>query len=179
MSKKRLYIAYGSNLNLPQMAARCPTAKPVGTAELKDFELLFRGARHGGVATVEPKTGSAVPILVWSIKPKDEAALDRYEGFPNLYGKQMMEIDLDGKPVSAMVYVMTPGYDAAFPSKYYLNVIAEGYRTADFDTAVLDAAVERTEEIMAEEMEQLAADLEERGKDMEQGTLPGFGLRWW
>ena len=40
--KQRLYIAYGSNLNLEQMAFRCPTAKVVGKSELKDYELLFR-----------------------------------------------------------------------------------------------------------------------------------------
>lgn len=43
MSKKpTLYVAYGSNMNLPQMALRCPTAEVVATSELKDFELLFR-----------------------------------------------------------------------------------------------------------------------------------------
>ena len=45
--KQRLYIAYGSNLNLEQMAFRCPTAKVVGKSELKDYELLFRGGRRG------------------------------------------------------------------------------------------------------------------------------------
>ncbi len=49
-TQERLYIAYGSNLNLPQMGRRCPTAKVVGTSEIKNYELLFRG-----VATVEPK----------------------------------------------------------------------------------------------------------------------------
>jgi cation transport regulator ChaC len=173
MSKKRLYIAYGSNLNLPQMALRCPTAKPVGTAVIKDYELLFRGWRRGGVATVEPREGSAVPVLVWDIKPKDEVALDHYEGYPNFYGKRMMEVELDGKPVSAMVYVMTPGHDAGYPSDYYLNVIAEGYKTAGFDLGVLDDAVERTEEIMAAEMEKLAAELEQ---DDGQCTL--FDMKW-
>ena len=47
--KQRLYIAYGSNLNLEQMAFRCPTAKVVGKSELKDYELLFRGGRRGAV----------------------------------------------------------------------------------------------------------------------------------
>ena len=55
MQKNRLYIAYGSNLNLPQMAHRCPTAKVVGASEDKGYELLFRGGRHGAVATIEPK----------------------------------------------------------------------------------------------------------------------------
>ena len=175
MSKKRLYIAYGSNLNLPQMALRCPTARPAGTAMLKNHELLFRGGRRGGVATVEPRDGSAVPVLLWSVKPKDEIALDRYEGYPNLYGKRMMEVELNGRAVSAMVYVMTPGHDAGYPSQYYLNVIAEGYKTAGFDLGILDAAVERTDEIMAEEMERLAAEF---GRELEYGQGCLFDMKW-
>ena len=45
----RRYIAYGSNLNRAQMALRCPDAKVVGTGEIKDYELLFRGNRNGAV----------------------------------------------------------------------------------------------------------------------------------
>ena len=48
---KKLYIAYGSNLNIKQMANRCPTAKVVGASMLKDWRLLFRGAHAGAVAT--------------------------------------------------------------------------------------------------------------------------------
>ena len=44
----RRYIAYGSNLNRGQMALRCPDAKVVGTGEIKDYELLFRGNSYGG-----------------------------------------------------------------------------------------------------------------------------------
>ena len=58
-TKNTLYIAYGSNLNLPQMAFRCPTAKVVGASEIKGYELLFRGGRKGAVATVEPLEGSS------------------------------------------------------------------------------------------------------------------------
>ena len=32
---QRLYLAYGSNLNLAQMQYRCPGAKVAGTAELQ------------------------------------------------------------------------------------------------------------------------------------------------
>ena len=47
----RRYIAYGSNLNRAQMALRCPDAKVVGTGEIKDYELLFRGAEKRGECT--------------------------------------------------------------------------------------------------------------------------------
>ncbi len=144
MQKNRLYIAYGSNLNLPQMAHRCPTAKVVGTSEIKDYELVFRGGRRGAVATIEPLEGSAVPVLLWKIKPQDEEALNRYEGYPRFYRQEMMEVELDGKPVNAMVYVMNDGHEYGAPSDFYLNTIAEGYDSAGFDTEFLDDAVEKS-----------------------------------
>ncbi len=61
-STHKLYIAYGSNLNLSQMKHRCPTARVIGTSELKDYELVFRGSGHNAVATVEPCKGSTVPV---------------------------------------------------------------------------------------------------------------------
>ena len=49
----------------------------------------------------------------------------------------MIEVEMDGKTISAMVYVMTPGHSFGIPSDHYANVIWEGYETAGFDTQVL------------------------------------------
>lgn len=76
----KLYVAYGSNLNLAQMARRCPDAKVVGIGTLKNYQLTFRG-----VATIEPVDGAETPVGVWEITPRDELALDRYEGYPSYY----------------------------------------------------------------------------------------------
>jgi len=147
MNKKyKLYIAYGSNMNLGQMANRCPSAKVAGTSELKGFRLLFRGSRSGAVATVEPHTGGNVPVLAWWITAEDEAALDRYEGYPSLYRKEKVKIELDGKTAIAMIYIMntkTPtGHYLPLgqPSAYYYSVILEGYRDAGFDINILRKA---------------------------------------
>lgn len=67
MNKEKIYIAYGSNLNLPQMAYRCPTAKVLGKSEIKDYELLFRGSKTDSYATIEPCEGKNVPVLLWSV----------------------------------------------------------------------------------------------------------------
>lgn len=141
--KPTLYIAYGSNLNLPQMAHRCPTAEVVGASHLKDYELLFRGSRGSAVATVEPKEGSTVPVLLWRIQERDEVSLDLYEGYPRLYDKQMMDVELDGKTVSAMAYIMSPGHEFGIPSDYYVDTIWQGYASAGFDTQILEDAVEK------------------------------------
>lgn len=145
-STKKLYIAYGSNLNLPQMADRCPTAKVAGASELRGYRLLFRGANGGAVATMEPCPTRSVPVLVWEITPADEAALDRYEGYPFLYRKETLKINLGGKNVKAMVYIMNTGDPGngyrplSSPGVYYYNIIREGYMSAGFDINILRKA---------------------------------------
>ena len=136
------YIAYGSNMNLEQMERRCPGARVAGKGWLKDHRLFFAGRSEAAVASIEPADGHAVPVVLWEITPEDEQALDGYEGYPWFYGKQDLTVDVAGEPVSAMVYVMGPGFAYGAPSKPYLDCIREGYASAGFDTAVLDEAVE-------------------------------------
>lgn len=149
------------------MKQRCPTAKVVGTAEIEDYELLFRGSKTGAYATIEPCVGSRVPVMIWSVKPKDEMALDRYEGYPRFYDKEAMALEVDGKIVSAFVYVMTEGLRLGIPSDSYMKTIEEGYETAGFDTDVLETALLRTKEKMESEQQ----------NNFEQETM--FGLGWW
>lgn len=137
---RRLYIAYGSNLNIEQMGHRCPYAVPLGTAMLENYRLMFRGGNNA-VATVEPLEGCVVPVLLWEITPRCEEALDRYEGWPRLYRKEDVTVTFGGKPVAAMVYIMNEVYPYGQPGDYYLDVIKDGYATAGFDTAVLNAAI--------------------------------------
>ena len=87
---KKYYLAYGSNLNIEQMRYRCPTAKVVGTAIIKDYELLFKGSKTGAYLTIEKCEGEYVPVGVWEVTPQDELSLDRYEGYPNFYYKTEM-----------------------------------------------------------------------------------------
>ena len=137
---KKLYAAYGSNLNITQMTARCPAAQVVGTGEMKGWRLLFRGLHTGAVATVEPCKGGRVPVLVWELTAADEAVLDRYEGFPFIYRKETIKVKLNGKTISAMVYVMNEGRPLGQPSCYYYATILEGYKAAGFDLNILRRA---------------------------------------
>ena len=140
MSNNKIYLAYGSNLDLVQMAQRCPESDILGKTELQGFDLKFRGVDGYAVATVEPGEG-CVPALLWTISPDDEARLDHYEGAPHLYRKETMMVELDGKPTEAMVYIMNDGRDLGAPSQQYLAGIRNGYLDAGFDATVLNAAV--------------------------------------
>ena len=148
--KQKYYLAYGSNLNLEQMAQRCKNAKIAGTAELSGYRLLFRGRPHNAHATIERSEGGNVPVLLWKVSVRDEALLDRYEGYPYYYDKVQIPVELDGKTVSAMAYVMQPGFECNNPSSVYLHTVRDGYQAAGFDQAVLDQALEDTRQEMAE-----------------------------
>lgn len=146
-TKERLYIAYGSNLNLEQMRHRCPTAEVVGIAELKNWRLRFRGGAHSAVATIERERGFKVPVLIWRIQPEDEAALDRYEGCPFLYRKETLRLTVNGKRVYAMIYIMNEAHHPyGVPSAGYLDTIREGYQAAGFDKNILTEAVNSSKE---------------------------------
>lgn len=69
------------------------------------YKLTFRG-RYKGVANIEPCKGREVPIVLWEITEDCKVALDLYEGYPNLYIKEEVEVMVKGKPKTAMVYIM-------------------------------------------------------------------------
>lgn len=148
----KYYISYGSNLNMRQMEMRCPDAVFVGTGELKNYELVFRGRRHSAVATVAPKNGSCVPVGLWKISDRDERMLDCYEGFPRLYIKKEFQISKGDVQKNAMLYVMNDGYEYGMPSSLYYEIIRQGYQDCHLDCFILDDAVEKMNDIV-EEME--------------------------
>ena len=151
MEKRKKYIAYGSNLNLEQMARRCPTAKVIGAGEIRDHELLFRGYRESAVATVEPKKGASVPVLIWEIGPEDERNLDIYEGHPRLYGKVNLEVQMENGSESIMTYTMNEGHEIGIPSVHYLETITTGYLEAGFDVNRLLESVSHCKELAERE----------------------------
>ena len=149
---KRYYIAYGSNLNIPQMRYRCPDARVIGTANLDGWELLFKGSKTGSYLTVEPKTGSTVPVAVWEVSEADEQNLDRYEGFPAFYYKKEMNLTIKGIKTGRLrkrrvfVYIMHEDRPIGKPSHYYLATCIDGYKSFGFDLNVLAEAYEKSKE---------------------------------
>ena len=142
--KKRLYIAYGSNLDRKQMAYRCPTAKPIAKSWLHDYQLVFQGSQVGAHANVIPEEGQAVPVAIWEITKADEMMLDRYEGVAGgYYTKEYFTIEVNGEMKEALIYIMTP-HDFGYPTDTYLQTIVNGYRDFNLDARILNEAVQYT-----------------------------------
>ena len=144
--EKRYYIAYGSNLNIRQMMLRCPTARVIGTSELKDYKLMFKGSKSGSYLTVEPMEGCTVPVAAWEVSALDEQALDRYEGYPDFYYKKELTLPITGiktgkvRTRKVFVYIMHEDRPLGIPNAFYMRTCAEGYRSFGFDiNYLLDA----------------------------------------
>ena len=146
MADKRYYIAYGSNLNVGQMRMRCPGARIIGTSVVEGYRLLFKGSKTGSYLTIEPQEGASVPVAAWAVTEEDEAALDRYEGFPSFYYKKEMELPIKGirtgkvRRRKVFVYIMHEDRPLGLPSEFYMETCMEGYRRFGFDEAFLEQA---------------------------------------
>ena len=146
MKKTKIYAAYGSNLNHVQMRGRCPEAKYLGSAMLKNQNLLFCGQPDHSFATIKTMAGKEVPIGLWEISARDEKSLDRYEGYPHFYHKTVLPVTLDGEEVHAMVYIMDLAMPAGLPSVMYYDIVEKGYRDCGLDTAYLKEALKTSME---------------------------------
>ena len=146
--KNRIYIAYGSNMDLGQMAFRCPTATLFGTGIIEGWRLMFKGSKTGAYATIEKEKGQKVPVLLWQITEDDENSLDHYEGFPTFYYKKTIKVvktDEHGIRcgiTQGMVYIMHENRKLGIPSSHYLETLDRAYLKFGFDKNILGDAYE-------------------------------------
>jgi len=123
------YFAYGSNLNQKQMKKRCPDSKPLFTAVLPNYKLVFIGWSRqwrGGVASIKPLRGDRVRGAIYDVTGACLQRLDRYEsGYSRI---NVTVIGEDDEPFEAITYVKTGQLEDATPSKEYLVIIQQGLR---------------------------------------------------
>ncbi len=130
-----LYAAYGSNLNRAQMAGRCPAAVFEGGVLVPGWRLAFNKW-----ALIEPDPAGVLPVGLWAVTPNCLAALDRFEGVPHAYVRDVLALP-DGR--NAVVYhdvAARPGP----PSHAYVERIRTGYRHFGFDPAGVLLALGRS-----------------------------------
>ena len=135
-----LYGAYGANLNKESMKIRCPDAKPMISFHLKGYRLVFNS-----VADIVKDPKGTVPIVLWKITKKCEKALDRFEGYPFLYNKIRVQLDIPGAKGKIMLYVMRRK-GIAIPPISYFKTIEEGYDDFGLDKTYLYSAKAKASE---------------------------------
>ena len=126
---KRLYFAYGSNMDPRQMRVRCPDAVMLGTATLAGHRFLINGR---GVATLERCSTARVMGVLWNLTEACELSLDHHEGLIwGFYQKLLMPVlpRERGAIAEAIVYI-DPVRERGFPREGYLEKVLLGARRA-------------------------------------------------
>lgn len=139
-----LYAAYGSNMNLEQMAYRCPFSRVVGKGIIENYKLKF--SYH---ADIVPADGECVPVVLWEVPEYDFHTLDCYEGVKGGYYKRVnLPVRINnGNIKDAIVYVMCGEHEFSMPSETYYLIIKQGYKDNKISQRYLyNAIIECAEE---------------------------------
>lgn len=122
-----LYFAYGSNMDLDAMKARCPASSVIGPARLARHRFVIN---QDGYATVVCDPKETVHGLLFELALSDVPALDRYEGLGRgLYAKAIQPVLTAEGPRKALVYIgrrALPG----LPKPGYLEVVLKAAEAA-------------------------------------------------
>lgn len=113
------YFAYGSNMHVADMAARCPGARAISTALMRDYAI---GVTRDGYVGIAPRRGRRVHGVVWQVTPRDLVALDRYErAGTRSYRPRTVPLIVAGRIVRALVYCAAVPMDRSRPRRDYLG----------------------------------------------------------
>lgn len=136
-SAPTLYFAYGSNLSLVQMRARCTTAIYVETAVLHDWTWIINSRGYANIIPSASDASQQVYGLVYALTPADEALLDGYESVPWAYTKEMVDVEVLNEDATGvqevrqvMVYVDRLRVTSDVPKEEYIGRMQRGCREA-------------------------------------------------
>ncbi|MFC1952395.1 gamma-glutamylcyclotransferase family protein [Chloroflexota bacterium] len=126
------YFAYGTYLNKKLMLEHCPDSKPLFTAHLPNYKLVFLGWSRewrGGLVSIRPFRGERVPGAIYEVSDRDLRRLDNFQGYPTNYTRlSVTAFDEGSEAIKAITYIKSGQAEETQPSKEYLAIIQQGYR---------------------------------------------------
>lgn len=89
-----LYFAYGSNMHLQQIAARCHDSTLFAKGILRDYRWQINS--RGGANVTEGNQEDFVEGIIFTVSPSDVQALRRYEGVEQqFYVERKLDIEVE------------------------------------------------------------------------------------
>jgi gamma-glutamylcyclotransferase (GGCT)/AIG2-like uncharacterized protein YtfP len=106
-----------------------PETRDKGT--LKNWKLKFNKKASAGdwsFANIEQSEGDIVEGLVFTIKESDLKLLDKFEGAPRHYRREILEIETDREAIKCITYIAQPEHimEGLLPVKEYMDFLIKG-----------------------------------------------------
>ena len=117
------------------MLSRCPDSWPIKKVMLKNYTLAFNE-----LADIIPKENGLVLGALYVVSKQEIEALDKLEGYPDLYDRQIVEVeDESGNKYDAVAYTMVEK-DFKLPPDHYYEILEKGYEDWDIPKIHLEHA---------------------------------------
>jgi len=123
-------FAYGSNMLAARLRERCPSARPIGVAELCGYELRWhkRSVDGSGKCDVVRRDGASVFGVLYEIPNTEKGDLDKAEGLGQGYDETEVTVGrVDGER-AAVAYVATDLDATLKPYSWYHAFVLVGAR---------------------------------------------------
>lgn len=121
-----LYFAYGSNLWLPRIIYRCPSARHLDTGVLAHWAPTYEKPSTDGSAklNITPREGGEVEGVIYVIEGDEGANLDAAE--PGYNPIRLEAMPARSEPVEVLTY-RWEGEEAALPPyDWYVSMVVAG-----------------------------------------------------
>ncbi len=139
------YFAYGSNMSLPRLRERAPSAERIGIFTLAEHSLRFHkvGSRDGSGKCDALFTGNPDDHVIgalFEISDGEKKALDRVEGLGFGYQEKTVSVsDSQGNIFEAVTYYATNTDPSLLPYSWYLHHVLYGAKETKVPAGYLDA----------------------------------------
>ena len=143
------YLAYGSNLHPARLAARVPSARPVGVVEISGYSLAFHKRSVDGSAKclLYPGQGPQQKAygVIYEFDAREKDDLDRHEGKGNGYYEQLVRLPLNAESYTPYLYLARSTHidPDLVPYDWYKALVVAGARFHNFPAEYV-AAIEAT-----------------------------------
>jgi len=132
-----LYFAYGSNLSLPRLRQRVPSAELITVGTLREHRLLFHKIGRDGSAKCDAFfSGQGCDFVygaVYRIDPSQKHNLDQVEGVGLGYAIKTVTIhSAQGREIEAFTYYATQIDPGIKPFHWYKEHVLAGARELGF-----------------------------------------------
>lgn len=141
MGRSEFYFAYGSNMNAERMRDRGMQVQAAVTGTLARYKLVFnkKASNKPGfaVANIAVHHNHRVEGIVYRLSDQREIEkMDRFEGVPRGYSRDLFAIQTAGGSVPAWTYVANPAVlvHDALPAQVYIDHLLAGrdYLSEDY-----------------------------------------------
>ena len=127
-----LYFAYGSNMWMPRIKSRCPSATAVGPGRLTGWKAVYDKPSVDGSAklNIRPLVNSLVDGVIFEIDASERVALDAAEP-----GYEPITVEIGRREV--LTYSWTGEASTKAPYEWYVSMVEAGAQAHGVDPAAV------------------------------------------